>query len=73
MPTNNRVLDYGTGKSVPSLPTVEQCIKYLNDLGWNTVIRTRGSYAFKKEGAPLHLTPMWFSLRELRDVIRYGF
>ena len=52
------------------LPTVEQCIKYLNDLGWRTVCRYKWTYAFVKDGAPPHLTPMWFSLHELRDAYR---
>ena len=52
------------------LPTVEQCVKYLNDLGWRTVIRKNFSYAFVKDNAPPHLTPMWFSLHELRDAYR---
>lgn len=55
------------------LPTIEQCIEYINNLGWKTVVRTRGWYAFKKEGAPLHLTPMHWNLNELRDAFRYGF
>ena len=52
------------------LPTVEQCIAYLNGLGWRTVIRQKFSYAFVNNNAPPHLTPMWFSLKELRDAYR---
>ena len=52
------------------LPTVEQCIAYMNGLGWRTVLRKNFSYAFVNNNAPPHLTPMWFSLGELRDAFR---
>jgi hypothetical protein len=55
------------------LPKVEACISYMNDLGWRTVIRDRWGYAFTKDGAPPHLTPMWFTLHELRHAFKYGF
>lgn len=55
------------------LPTVEECIAYLNGLGWRTVCRHKWTYAFVKDSAPPHLTPLWFSLGELRHAFKYGF
>ena len=71
--TTNRVLDYGSGKSVPSLPTVEQCITRVQETDYRLVHRSRGSYLFRSDKRPAHCRELWFSLRELRDTFRYGF
>lgn len=60
-------------KEKTKLPTVEECITYLESMGWNIVFRKHFSYAFEKPGAPLHLTPLWFTLGELRDAYINGF
>ena len=66
------IMKYKTLPKTP-LPRVNECIAYLNSLGWRTVLRKQGSYAFVKDGAPAHLMPMWFNLGELRDAFKYGF
>jgi hypothetical protein len=55
------------------LPKVEECIAYMNSLGWRTVLRKNFSYTFVNRNAPPHMNPMWFSLSELRHAFQYGF
>jgi hypothetical protein len=56
-----------------NLPTVEECIAYMASLNWRIVLRKNFSYAFTNPKAPDYLTPMWFSLGELRHAFKYGF
>jgi hypothetical protein len=60
-------------KDKQSPPKVEECIAYMASLNWRIVLRRNFTYAFANPKAPAYLTPMWFSLGELRDAFKYGF
>jgi len=55
------------------LPTVGECIAYIEETGWKLIIRRRTLYVFRKEGAPAHMRELNWTLAELRDTWRNGF
>ena len=57
------------------LPKVQECIKYVEGLGYQCITRTKGHYFFKiidKSKRPPHNWEMHWTLNEMRHAIRYG-
>jgi hypothetical protein len=55
------------------LPTVGECIAYIQETGWKLTVRRRSWYVFRNEGAELHIRELVWTLAELRDTWRNGF
>jgi len=63
-----------TNKTREPLPTVEQCIAYIESTDYKLMHRSRGwGYWFKSPTRALHCQELKFSLGELRHAFKYGF
>ena len=55
------------------LPTVGECIAYIESTDYKLTSRKRGWYLFESPKCPAHCRVLSFSLAELRDTWRNGF
>jgi hypothetical protein len=58
----------------PSLPKVDECIAYVESLGYKLIVRKRGYYVFKDTTGkrPDHNKEMRWNLNELRHAKQFG-
>lgn len=57
------------------LPTRNECFEYLDSIGYEFDYRAfAGEYVFKDRTGkrPLHNRVMYWTLREMRDAVRFG-
>lgn len=56
------------------LPSVQECVAYVEGLGYALVASRRGFYLFRdKTGKrPDHNWEMWWNLNEMRHAVKYG-
>lgn len=57
------------------LPTVADCYAYMESCGW-TLTKVRGAIGYlgrRKVKSPTALNEIFWTLRELRDAVRYGW
>ena len=61
-------------KAAQNLPTIKEAIAYLDGIGYDLTRRGRGTYIFQDRtgNRPLHNQTMYWTLRELRDAVRFG-
>ncbi len=55
------------------LPTVEECIAYIESTDYKLTRRGRGWYIFESSTRPPHCRELTFSLAELRDAWKNEF
>lgn len=57
------------------LPSVRECISYIESLGYKCIIRTRGYYVFEvidRSTRPIHNWQMKWNLNEMRHAVKNG-